>query len=241
MMGTNHAALGVTVFCGAVWAGQSYLGLPHLTVAQGALGGIVAVGSALAPDLDEGHSLASTATGANATGLRRLAGGHRRRTHCIIAVAVVAALTVACSSNRTASAILVGFGATAGAAVISRRLRHAGALLCIPFGTVVGEASFHWVPGGWWLLVAVALPYASHLLGDGVTEDGVPLWMGLQFLGLPKRFTHRKFALHLFHVGRRPERLIVTPALHILSAWAAYCAFAPTVTAAAHNYPGALR
>ncbi len=229
MLGRNHAALGVAAFAGAAWAGGHVVGLPAMTAYQAGFGVAVAAGAALAPDLDEAHSLGGHA---NPVSLLAIFGGHRRRTHCLLAVAAVAALAVVCASDRLAAAIVVGFAACTGGAVLSRRLSGGGALLCVPFGIAVGDAAFRWVPGGWWLVAAVAFPYASHLVGDGLTPGGLPLF-------LP--FSQRKVSLHLFRTGHAVEHLVVTPVVGLLALASLYAAFSSTAAGFAHDMLAALR
>jgi membrane-bound metal-dependent hydrolase YbcI (DUF457 family) len=216
--------LGVAAFAGAVWAGGHYFHMAPLTPAQVVLGTAVAVGAALAPDLDERHSLAGHD---NPVSWFPIYGGHRQRTHWLLTAAVVALVAVLCQHDRAATAVLVGFTSCTGGAAVSRRLRSAGALLCVPYGVVLGEAAYRWVPGGWWLVAAVAFPYASHLLvGDLFTPGGEPL------LG---PFSKRKVSLPLFHVGGLVEALVVTPLVAGVALWSAYVAFFPVIVAFAHG------
>jgi membrane-bound metal-dependent hydrolase YbcI (DUF457 family) len=229
MLGRNHAACGLGAYGAAAWAGTHLLGLGRLNVAQVSLGAVAAAGAALAPDLDEAHSLAGHA---NPLAQLRVFGGHRRRTHCLAAVVAVSVLAVVCARSREASAFLVGVAACTGGGVISRTLRGGGWLLCVPFGVAAGLVCYHSVPGGWWLSAAVSLPYASHLVGDGLTPGGLP-WL------LP--VSGRRWSLPLFRTGQLGERLIVTPLVHLAAGWAVYQAFAPTVSAAVSGGTGRAR
>lgn len=219
MLGRDHAALGITTFGAAAWVGATQLGLPALTAPQAALGIVVSAGAALAPDLDERHS---TAGRDNPISWLPLFGGHRRRTHCLLAVALVAGVAVLCQLGHDSTVILVGFAACTGAGVLLRRLSGLGVVLGVPFGIAGGWVAANYVPGGWWLIAAVAIPYASHLVGDGVTPGGLPLL-------LP--FSQRKFSAHLFRTGGVGERLVVSPLLHLLELWALWAAFMGTATA----------
>ena len=240
MMGRNHAALGAGAFAGTAWVATHYLGLGPLSLAQVTLGVVVAAGAALAPDIDEPHSLAGRDNPMSLLGypvLRRgrdawtrcwlawrpLFGAHRCRTHYLVAVAGVALAALVCSWSRPAGSVLVGVAACTGGGALSRRLAGAGWLLCIPFGVTVGYGCWRWVPGGWWLWAAVAVPYASHLLGDAMTPHGVPFW---------GPWNRHCYSMHLFRSGQSGERLIVTPLVHLAAGWAAYQAFAPTISGA---------
>lgn len=153
MLGRNHAAIGVASFAGATWAGTHLFHLGALDAHQAVAGTVVAIGAALAPDLDEAHS---TAGGSNPISDLPIFGGHRRRSHCIAAVAAVTAVALACATNIDPTAIA------------------AGAVPCVPFGALFGYATARWVHPGWWLIAAVAVPYFSRLLGDTITPGGVP-------------------------------------------------------------------
>jgi membrane-bound metal-dependent hydrolase YbcI (DUF457 family) len=221
--GKDHAALAVAAFAGAAWAGAHYFGLRPLSAVEACLGVVVAAGSGLAPDLDEKHSRAGRASPLS---WFPIYGGHRQRTHWLSTVATVAAVAVLCQSNRTASAVLVGVACCMGGAALSRLLRGGGVLLCVPFGVAMATAAYRWVPGGWWLVAAVAVPYASHIAGDVPTPGGLPLW---------GPWSKRKVSLHLFKVGGPAEHLVVAPLVHGLALWSLYAVFYPTVMTWAHR------
>ncbi len=105
MLGRNHAAVGVASFAGATWAGTHLLHLGALDAHQAVAGTVVALGAALAPDLDEAHS---TAGRSNPISHLPIFGGHRRRTHCIAAVAAVTAVALACATNIDTTAVAAG-------------------------------------------------------------------------------------------------------------------------------------
>ncbi|MDQ2729992.1 MAG: hypothetical protein M3Y91_19545 [Actinomycetota bacterium] len=80
------------------------------------------------------------------------------------------------ATNIVATAVAAGIAACTGGAELSRRLRHAGPILCVPFGALFGYATARWVHPGWWPIAGVAVPYLSPLLGDTITPGGVP-WL----------------------------------------------------------------
>jgi hypothetical protein len=131
MLGRNHTAVGVAAFAGAVWVGGHILGLPAIDAQQAVAGTVVAAGAALAPDLDEAHSSAGRS---NPISHLPIFGGHRRRTHCVLAVAAVTVTALVCQDHRDAVAVIAGTAACTGGSQISSQLRHAGAVLCVPFG-----------------------------------------------------------------------------------------------------------
>jgi membrane-bound metal-dependent hydrolase YbcI (DUF457 family) len=178
---------------------------------------------ALAPDLDEHESLGGRA---NPISELPIFGGHRTRTHTLLAVVLVTAATLACEHFVLATAVLVGFMACMGGAVVSRDLRQAGAFLSVPFGALAGYLSYHFVHAGWWLTAAVALPYLSHLMADSLTKGGVPWLMPL---------TKHDFTLGLMKTGHFLEQAVFTPLFMVAAAAASWVAFRPTVQVLVHQ------
>jgi membrane-bound metal-dependent hydrolase YbcI (DUF457 family) len=199
MLGRNHGAIGVAAFCGSALYGEHVLHLTTLTVGQAALGVLVAAGTALAPDLDETESLGGRA---NPISHLPLFGGHRTRTHTLLAAALVLAATLLCERDVLATAILVGFMATMGGSVFSGRLRYNGAMLSVPFGLLAGFLSYRYVHAGWWLVAAVGPAYLSHLAADSLTKGGVPLLIPL---------SHHRYTIGLMRTGHLAERILTVP------------------------------
>ena len=203
MLGRNHGAGGVIAWGAGLWVGTTALAEPHLPVLPIAIGTLVAAGSALAPDLDESHSLPSQS---NPIAKLPIFGGHRTRTHTVLAVVLVALAAVWCSHSAEASGVLAGFMASMGAAWALARQRHVGLLTGIGAGCAIGWVTATYVQPGWWLVAATALPYLSHLLGDWLTPGGVPLLMPA---------TRHKWSAGLFRTGGAVELLVMTPLLLI--------------------------
>jgi len=222
MLGRNHGAIGIAAFGGSVWFGEHTLHLSTLTLAQAALGVVVAAGTALAPDLDESESLGGRA---NPISELPLFGGHRTRTHTLLTAAAVLTIVLLCERNVIATAIFVGFMSCMGGSILSSRLRYAGAWLSVPFGVLMGLLSYYSVHAGWWLTAAVALPYVSHLLADSLTKGGVPLLMP---------FTKHRFTLGLMRTGRLAEQILTLPIAAIAAA-AGWVAFRPSVVIWLHT------
>jgi hypothetical protein len=100
MLGRNHTAVGVAAFAGAVWVGGHLLGFPAIDAQQAVAGTVVSAGAALAPDLDEAHSSAGRS---NPISHLPIFGGHRGRTHCVLAVAAVTVTVLVCQGHRDAA------------------------------------------------------------------------------------------------------------------------------------------
>jgi membrane-bound metal-dependent hydrolase YbcI (DUF457 family) len=215
--------LGIAAFGLSVWYGEHCLHDPLLTGAQVAMGVVVAAGAALAPDLDESRSLGGRA---NPVSELPVFGGHRTRTHTLLAAALVTAVTLLCERGILATAVLVGFFACMGSAVVSRSMRQAGAFLSVPFGIAAGYLSYHFVHAGWWLTAAIALPYLSHLMADSLTKGGVPWLMPL---------TKKDFTLGLMKTGHFLEHMFFTPLFVVAAAVASWVAFRPTVQVLVHQ------
>lgn len=203
MLGRTHTAFGLAAYGGALIAAE-HLGV-HVTVPQLAAGTVVAAGSALAPDLDEAGS-----TPGRALPLSHLPifGGHRTRTHTIAAVVTIGLAAVICSHWVDATAALSALMATMGATWASSFVRRHGALVALAAGSVLGVVVAKVVGDGAWLVLAVPLPYLSHLLGDAMTPGGVPLFMpGLDC----------KWSLNLFRTGKTAERALISPLVTVLA------------------------
>lgn len=223
MLGRTHGTLGIAAFGLSVYYGEHAQHLHLLSGPQAAMGVVVAAGTALAPDLDEHRSLGGQA---NPVSLLPVFGGHRTRTHTLLAVVVVTGATLLCERDVLATAVVVGFMACMGGAVVSSRVRHAGAFLSVPFGALAAYMSFRYVHAGWWLTAAVALPYLSHLVADTLTKGGVP-WL------MP--FTKRDFTLGLMKTGHYLEHMFFTPFFGLLAAISCWVAFRPTMQVLLHH------
>lgn len=222
LIGTNHAGVGLAAFAGAVWAGTHYGHLGALSPAEAGMGLLVAAGAALAPDLDEKHSISGHA---NPISRLPIFGGHRQRTHCLLAVVLVAGITAACDLNHIAAGVLVGIMSIGGAAVLSRAYGRLGAFGSCMVGLGAAYATYRWVPLGWWLYAAIVAPYFSHLIADQPWQ--LPL-----FLPFSKR--RSKFAL--WRVGSEFERVIVRTVVWVGAVVSLYEAFGFSTFGQVHDY-----
>jgi membrane-bound metal-dependent hydrolase YbcI (DUF457 family) len=219
MLGRNHGMLGIAGFGASVWYGEHSLHLHALVLPDLAMGMAVAAGAALAPDLDEHQSLGGRA---NPISDLPIFGGHRTRTHTLLAAAVVLGLALLCQRDRTAMAVFVGFMARTGGSVALATVRRAGCFLSVPLGALAGYVSHSYLSAGWWLTAAVALPYLSHLMADAVTVGGVPLLMP---------FTKHRFSLGLIKTWHLTERVIFTPLILATASVATWGALGPSIGA----------
>ena len=215
MLGRNHGMLGVAGFGASVWYGEHSLHLHALGLPDLAMGMAVAAGAALAPDLDEHQSLGGRA---NPISDLPIFGGHRTRTHTLLAAAVVLGLALLCQHVRTAMAVFVGFMACTGSSVLLATVRRAGCFLSVPLGALAGYVSYKYLSAGWWLTAAVALPYLSHLAADAITVGGAPMLMP---------FSKHRFSLGLMRTGHVMERIVCTPLISISAGAVAWVVLAP--------------
>lgn len=203
MLGKTQAAFGTAAF-GAAALAAGAAGC-HLSAADLAVGTVVAAGSALAPDLDEARSMPGRALPLS---YLPIFGGHRTRTHTLVAVGVVTGVAVGCSFGAVASGAFAGFMATMGAVWVAGWLRHKrhGALFVLAAGAAFGLAVANLVGGGPWLALAVGPAYASHLFGDSLTPGGVPFLMPASSHG---------WSVGWFRTGQLGEKVIVAPLVSI--------------------------
>lgn len=212
MMGANHAITGAGAWIAATAVlpalhvnGMNIplaTGLYHQSPTVVLGGAIIAAGAALLPDAD--HHSATIAhsvplAGKIVTGVvEHAAGGHRKGTHTIWAVAGVLALSFLLrfamwDSHSWMGSVCLGAGLSAMAlsAFALKVIRSvwfvrswAQAWL---LGTVIGFAVMVLIPGDQtWLPVAITVGFVVHLLGDMLTVGGIawiypivpkpPLW-----------------------------------------------------------------
>jgi membrane-bound metal-dependent hydrolase YbcI (DUF457 family) len=167
---------------------------------------IVTAGTALLPDLDHPRSTVGQALGPVTAWLARVVatatGGHRHGTHSILfaAAAGYGGWALGAAGTRWALPAIVVLAALALAALGVTDTPAAAALSCAAAGYVL-------VAGGAdiaWLGPSVAIGCLAHLIGDALTERGVPLLWPL---------TPRRFRIGAVDTGSRVERLVVAPVL----------------------------
>ena len=215
-LGHTHALSGLVT---GTAAGEFVLHLPPSGTAPLAA---LCAGFACLPDLDTRHSCAARSLGfmseAFAWSVAKISGGHRHGTHSALGVAVFTTLAWLACHYRTDTAGRLTLGAFLALAIAAglRALRlggHAADLLAI--GAAAGIAWYGW--GLALIPLACGLGCATHLAGDALTDEGIPLlW--------PLSLKHYKLWPEplSFTTGSRPERWIIAPALLLalgLLAW----------------------
>jgi membrane-bound metal-dependent hydrolase YbcI (DUF457 family) len=177
MLAKGHALSGAAAFLAAAPLVTS--APPELVV-----GTLLCAGAATAPDIDHPGSTVSRtgglATQALGAAVNVAARGHRQATHSLAFVAAATAAVqyaIVGPSAATPAAVLTGF-----------LIAVSGPLLARTFGGRMSFGAFFlmaagsaWaihdglVPLGDWFTVAVGLGAFTHLLGDMLTPEGVPL------------------------------------------------------------------
>lgn len=176
-MGRHHAASGA--LAGVV------LGLvAHQPAATTLALGACCAGAALLADLDEPGSTVSRSaeplSGAISYLTATLAGGHREATHSVLAAGLAAGGTaalglVAIAPGAPCSVIPLGLTIALAARALPPKMLRVGRAMALLVGAAAAWAITRWVGLGWWVVAAVALGWLVHLIGDVLTEGGVPL------------------------------------------------------------------
>ena len=217
VLGHSHALSGLAVGAATLpWAPVEG------TVAQVAW--VAAAGGfAMLPDLDHSVSTVSDmwgpATDVPSGAVGRLAGGHRWGTHdALLAPIAFGALALAAAnlfwSSLLVMALAVGLALRALHFVIPGRAEN----------TVVGNLVLSW--GGAWLLLAntsqptwlpwaVALGVLTHIAGDLITKQGVPV----PLLWLLRR---QRLALTPMRTGTTLEKAVLAPLFLATAVWFVY-------------------
>lgn len=188
MMGASHAISGAAVFL-AVTSPSPGIGVLSADPLERIAGAIVCAGAALLPDADHPNATISYSVpgGSLVTGtIGAATGGHRKGLHSLLAVAAVIAGSVLLSRftftpEGAAFAIPVGSGIMAACCVAfaAKVLTLARSwFIAWVVGLGIAAAMTWFFPSiGTWLLAAISIGYAVHLVGDFITAGGVPwLW-----------------------------------------------------------------
>jgi len=230
MLGRDHALSGALAFTAAA-------PLLHVTGVHLAAAVALTAGAGVLPDIDEpGSTIARTfgfLTGGFAWIVHHISGGHRKGTHSLIGVALVAAAALGAASWQ-ASARATGPWWHLIPAGLILALLFSAAFRALNIGGHHGDAfgialAAAMIWRGWApvtsrqlpvLAVCVILGMLAHLAGDMCTHDGCPLLYPLSryefgLLPAPVRITTNKLA----------EHWIVTP---LLIAGLAYFAWRDT-------------
>lgn len=222
MLGHSHAMSGLTV--GALTVPFAPVHHPASQVAW-----VVAVGGfAMLPDLDTGGITSrrglprmhgstvalmwGPVTCTFAGLVAKVAGGHRNGTHSVLGLVMTALLASAAAafypSRLVLLALAIGLALEALAFAIPGRFEEMWPVnMVVSFGAAWwlmepgGVASGHGYPV--WMTMAVLVGSATHVAGDMLTVEGVPL-------GWP--LSEARQGLHLFHTGNWVEKYLLAPA-----------------------------
>jgi membrane-bound metal-dependent hydrolase YbcI (DUF457 family) len=217
MMGRSHC---VTSALAWIAVGP----LLHLGVPELAAGIVVAGGAGVLPDLD--HPLASPARSFGpvsqvvANGVHKVAGGHRQRTHTLVAtIAVGGAVWGLGYADRWAALVLIFVLAAFALRLLGPRSARGSVVVSAVMAAVVAYIIGRFVPTGPWLPAAVVIGYAAHLTVDCLSPGGVPLFWPVSVV---------RVALPVAPVDGLAEHGI-TAAAGIGFLWLCWAAFSPTV------------
>ncbi len=224
-MGRTHALSGLVTGAAVgqfVW---------HLNLAHLAVGAAMTAGAAVLPDIDHPDASVAESFGFVTKGfawlVEHLSGGHRHGTHSLAGIAAFTGAAYAAEHYRQTLPGKIGLGLLL-VLVIASGLRalkiggHFSDLLAI--GGAAGMLySGYGVPGVPW---AIAAGTATHLAGDMLTNEGIPLAWPLS--GFHVRLLPGPLA---FTTGTRPERWLVAPLLLVALGWLVWLAWlAPAVS-----------
>jgi membrane-bound metal-dependent hydrolase YbcI (DUF457 family) len=207
VLALSHAASGALT-------GLAAAEVTHLPVTGAVTLAALTAGFVTLSDLDSVGSCAARSLGFMSKGfaylIRSVSGGHRHATHSLVGVAVFTAVAwLACHyrGEPYGRAVLAAFLALAIAAGL-RALRLGGHYAdVLAIGAAAGIAWY-----GWYLALipmACGLGTATHLLGDSLTDVGIPVFwpLSLRHYGLPKPIA--------FTTGHAVERFAVDPLIMI--------------------------
>jgi membrane-bound metal-dependent hydrolase YbcI (DUF457 family) len=213
MMGRTHALSGLVV---GVAAGQF---IWHLNPAHLAVAAAVTAGAAVLPDID--HPDATCArdfgfvTRAFAWLVEHVSGGHRHGTHSLVGIAAFTGAAYAAEHYRQSLGGKIGLGLLL-VLVLASALRalkvggHFADLLAIAGAAAMLRYGYDVTLVPW----AIAAGTATHLAGDMLTNEGIPIAWPLS------RYHVRLLPEPLaFTTGTRPERWVVAPLLVVALAW----------------------
>lgn len=183
MMGPTHAASGAAA--GAATAiGLQSAGIVDVTAAEAVMFTGIAAGAALLPDLDHPSATIAKSFGPLSRGLAKLtatlSGGHRKGTHTLLGVAVMAALVAALVAfggrwgGLAVMFVLLTFTLNSWLRPISRKIGTYGSF---GLAAAITFATESYLPNSLSPIVlatAVVVGGVAHILGDAVTHSGVP-------------------------------------------------------------------
>ena len=219
MLGHSHAVSGLLVGAGTLPVAPVH-GFTEQVAWVAAWGGM-----AMLPDLDQRGAtvgrLWGPLTAVVATGIGKVARGHRNGTHdAILAPLVFGSLAAAAPLHPWVSLTVLAFAI--GIALKACHFAIPGQLE----NTWLGNLALSW-GGAWWLTehgtttlpwlpLAVAGGVLVHIAGDALTVGGCPVpftWMD----GKTQRYS-----LRLFRTGAAVETWVIAPALMLAAGWLLY-------------------
>lgn len=205
-MGRSHALSGVV-------AGAAATLFLHASPARLAVAVAVTAGAAVLPDIDHPDASAARSFGfvtrAFAWLIEHISGGHRHGTHSLAGIAAFTAATAAADAFRRTlpGEVVLGLLVVLVIASALRALKiggHGADLLAVAATAALLWRGFDLAALPW----MIALGTATHIAGDMLTDEGVPLFWPLSRKHL--RLLPEPLA---FTTGTRPERWVVTPLL----------------------------
>ncbi len=226
MMGASHAATGAAGWLALTGPLAQVSGL-HVDPQLQIIGALTTAGAALISDWDHPRATIAYAlppiTNLIAAGVRAAAGGHRQGTHSILGVLAFTALAAALTPltvTLQGQAYSIGQGIIAAFLVaVAAKALHiiptSGYVSAWAIGLGVGAVAATTAPGAWWIPVSVALGVTLHIIGDGLTKEGVPLlWPAKPAPPAPNPIWGRDGRFRLLLVGTTGswrEWVLITP------------------------------
>lgn len=231
MMGPTHLVVGGATFLFGVTPIMAATG-HALTPGQCAAGAVVAAGAAMLPDLDHPHATVSQSLGPVTRGISRvvsaLAGGHRNGTHSLLGLAAVTAGLLALV--HTFDHLVVYFAVCLFClSLVSRIALEGHSWLTTTAVAAIGAMAALAVSADFsWIVVAVAGGYASHMLADALTQEGIPpLWP----------LSKWRFSIPLVRTDSGRERIVVI-ATSLACVWGAWAIiFGPAIKGESEAQP----
>lgn len=228
MMGHSHAVSGALAFAGlgpvvAQVSGQS------LSPAQFVAGTLACAGAAILPDIDHPQATIAHTLGPVTHGIAKLvqllAGGHRQGTHTLLFALGMAGfmgvLTLGGDSGAWAALWVLCAFAFKALGLAPKRIGILGGGLSI----VVSTTATLWLLGQhlgsgdwWWLVFAAGFGTFMHMVGDMLTPEGVPWFMGMFFM--PARLRRTRFSVPVItRTGNLMETAVITPVMSLALLW----------------------
>lgn len=215
-MGKSHVAVGAFSYLALLPVVDQVAAVPT-SVAGICAGTLCAAGASMLPDLDHPEARAASFLGPisriGARGISFVSGGHRNGTHSMLALVAIAAGAIAglVTLGQTAQIVTVAILMALGACVLFEPAPESVSILAACGAT---WALFAQGVGVEVVGLAVAIGYASHLVGDCLTPEGCPLLWPL---------SRRRFSVGLFKTDGMLEKGVAVVAA-LATFWLGYSA-----------------